>query len=83
MPHLTREDITITLGDLDDTTIAEIRDTGADAGELALAASLVRDGELHLDHTGSAAHVLAAYDVIDPIVVEPEYDYDSELPFTD
>ena len=81
---LTREDITITLGELDDATIAEIMDSGADADELARAVSIVRDGELlHVDHTASRQRVMGLCEVI-PSLSEPGPDfYDAELPFTD
>jgi hypothetical protein len=86
MTPLTREDITITLGDLDDATVAEILDSGADAGELARAASIVRDGEfLHVDHTASRQRVMGLCEVIAPLVTEPEPEPEpeAELPFTD
>jgi hypothetical protein len=82
MPHLTREDITMTLGDLDDASIAEIIDSGAGADELALAATLAQDGEVYFDHT-SSGRVIGVCEVIEPFLGEPEYEYESELPFTD
>jgi hypothetical protein len=84
MRNLTREDITITLGDLDDATIAEIIDSGADAAELARAASIVRDGECaHVDHTASRQRVIGLCEVIAPLVYDPDPDESGEYPATD
>jgi hypothetical protein len=71
-PHLTREEITQTLGDVDDATIAELLDSGADASELARAVAIVRDGDiLPVDHTASRQRVMDLCEVIAPLVRDP------------
>ena len=80
--HLTREDITQTLGDVDDATISEVINSGADAGELARAVAIVRDGELlPVDHTASRQRVMELCDAIAPLVRDPGES--GEYPATD
>lgn len=82
--HLTREDITSTLGDVDDTTISEVISSGADATELARAVAILRDGEyLPVDHTASRQRVMGLCEVIAPLVREPDGDEYVEYYATD
>jgi hypothetical protein len=70
--NLTREDIMQTLGDVDDATISEVLESGADAEELARAVAIVRDGErLPVDHTASRQRVMELCEVIAPLVRDP------------
>ena len=81
---LTREEVTRTLGDLDDATIAEVIASGADVDELEQALHIVRDGEmLPVDASASRQRVMELCDVIAPLARDPDPDESGEYPATD
>ena len=83
MYPLTREDITRTLGDVDDATIAEVMASGASVADLARAVRVVRDGEpLPEVASDDTRRVLDLCEVIGPLV-EPDPEESGEYPATD
>lgn len=82
--HLTREEVTRALGDLDDATIAEVISSGADAEELARAVHVVRDGELlPVDGTSSRDRVIELCEVMAPLAADPDPAESGEYAATD
>jgi len=79
MQPLTRSDVLLVAGNLDEQTIADVIATGADQNELELAIERLRD-DTWTDREQLDPHVVALCDVLGPVLFQVE---DEEIYATD
>ena len=73
MQALTRSDVLLVAGDLDEQTIADVIATGADQNELELAIERLRD-DTWIDREQLDPHVVALCDVLGPVLFREDSD---------